>query len=102
MFTMIGGGMKKLDQSYKAMEDVLPKDALWLKDTVTEIDPKKNQVTTKKGDTVEYEHMVVATGIELDFEKVKEALNTAVCIVAYKVKPVSVLRMNKGFLTFIQ
>lgn len=70
MFTMIGGGMKKLNQSYKPMDDVLPKDALWLKDTVTEIDPKKNEVTTEKGDTVKYEYMVVATGIELDFDKI--------------------------------
>lgn len=67
--------MKKLNQSYKQMEEVLPKDALWLKDTVTEIDPKKNQVTTDKGDTVKYEYMVVATGIELDFDKVREAIN---------------------------
>jgi sulfide:quinone oxidoreductase len=91
MFTMIGGGMKKLNQSYKAMEDVLPKDGLWLKDTVTEIDPKKSQVTTKKGDTVEYEYMVVATGIELDFEKVKEPLNTVISIIAYEVKRISLL-----------
>jgi sulfide:quinone oxidoreductase len=79
MFTMIGGGMKKLNQSYKPMDDVLPKDALWLKDTVTEIDPKKNEVTTEKGDTVKYEYMVVATGIELDFDKVRETIN--ICIV---------------------
>jgi sulfide:quinone oxidoreductase len=91
MFTMIGGGMKKLNQSYKAMEDVLPKDALWLKDMVTEIDPKKSQVTTKRGDIVEYDYMVVATGIELDFEKVKEAINTVLCIVTYEVKPLSIL-----------
>jgi len=71
MFTLIGGGMKKLDQSYKPMKDVLPKDAVWLNDAVTEIDPKKNEVITAKGDAVKYEYMVIATGIELDFEKVR-------------------------------
>jgi len=71
MFTLIGGGMKKLDQSYKPMKDVLPKDALWLKDSVAEIDPKKNEVITAKGDAVKYEYMVIATGMELDFEKVR-------------------------------
>jgi sulfide:quinone oxidoreductase len=81
MFTMIGGGMKKLNQSYKPMEDVLPKDALWLKDKVTEIDPKKSQLTTEKGNTVQYDYLVVATGIELDFNKVRGAINTIVCIV---------------------
>jgi len=70
MFTLIGGGMKKLDQSYKPMKDVLPKDALWLNDAVTEIDPKKNEVITAKGDAVKYEYMVIATGIELDFDKI--------------------------------
>ena len=63
--------MKKLYQSYKPMNDVLPKDAVWLKDTVTEIDPKKNEVITAKGDAVKYEYMVIATGIELDFDKVR-------------------------------
>lgn len=70
MFTLIGGGIKKLDQSYKPMKSVLPKDAVWLKDKVAEIDPKKSQVTTEKGDVVNYDYMVVATGIELDFKKI--------------------------------
>jgi sulfide:quinone oxidoreductase len=71
MFTMIGVGMKKMDQSYKPMKEVLPADALWLKDAVTVIDPKMNEVITAKGDTVKYEYMVIATGIELDFDKVR-------------------------------
>lgn len=60
-----------MDQSYKPMKDVLPKDALWLKDAVAVIDPKKNEVITAKGDLVKYEYMVIATGIELDFDKVR-------------------------------
>jgi sulfide:quinone oxidoreductase len=80
MFTMIGGGMKKLNQSYKPMEDVLPKDALWLKDTVSEIDPKKNQVTTERGNIVQYDFLVLATGIEVDFGKVREVMNTIICL----------------------
>ena len=67
---MIGGGVKKLDQSYKPMKSVLPKDALWIKDKVTEIEPRNNKVVTEKGDIVEYDFLVVATGIELDFNKV--------------------------------
>jgi len=81
--------MKNLNQSYKPMENVLPKDALWLKEKVTEIDPKKNQVTTEKGNIVKYDYMVVATGIELDFDKVIKAINTVICIVIYEVQLVS-------------
>jgi NADPH-dependent 2,4-dienoyl-CoA reductase/sulfur reductase-like enzyme len=97
MFTMIGGGMKKLNQSYKPMEDVLPKDALWLKDKVTEIDPKKNQVTTEKGNIVQYDYMVVATGIELDFSKVRKTINTIICIVIYELKFFSAFSLIRFF-----
>ncbi|KAJ9598634.1 hypothetical protein L9F63_010688, partial [Diploptera punctata] len=58
MFTMIGGGVKKLDQSYKPMKSVLPTDALWIKDKVVEIEPRHNKVVTNKGHVVEYDYMI--------------------------------------------
>ncbi|PSN50889.1 Sulfide:quinone oxidoreductase [Blattella germanica] len=58
MFTMIGAGAKKLSESHRPMKQVLPADALWLKEKVTEIDPQKNQVRTENGSTVEYDFMI--------------------------------------------
>ncbi|XP_071449770.1 sulfide:quinone oxidoreductase, mitochondrial [Hetaerina americana] len=70
MFTLIGGGMKKLEDSCKPTKSVLPKNALWLKDYAVKFDPAKNQVITKDGDSVEYEFMVMAMGLQLNFDQV--------------------------------
>lgn len=71
MFTLVGGGMKKLEDSYKPMEDVLPVLAKWVKDKAAKFDPKANKVMTKNGDVIEYEYMVVATGLQLNYDKVE-------------------------------
>lgn len=53
------------------MKDVLPKKAQWLQDKVVSFKPNENIVMTGNGDTVQYEHMVVAMGLELYWDKVK-------------------------------
>lgn len=70
MFTMIGGGMKTVKDSYRSMESVLPSKAKWIKDEAVEIDPNDNEVKTKKGDKIKYDYLVVATGLQLDYDKV--------------------------------
>lgn len=70
MFTLIGAGIKTIDSSRKFMKDVLPKKAQWIKDKVITFKPDKNSVTTANGDTIEYELMIVAMGLQLYWEKV--------------------------------
>ncbi|KAF5297900.1 hypothetical protein FQA39_LY11885 [Lamprigera yunnana] len=85
MFTLIGGGIKKLTDSGKATKSVLPSNATWLKDRVVEFFPEKNQVITLQGDTINYDFMLIAVGLQLNYEKIPgliEALNipnTGVC-----------------------
>lgn len=62
--------MKKLEDSYKPMEDVLPVLAKWVKDKAAKFDANANKVMTKNGDVIEYEYMVVATGLQLNYDKV--------------------------------
>lgn len=71
MFTLIGGGLKKFESSQRAMGDVLPKNAEWIKDSVTSFDPESNRVTTSNGETISYEIMLVAMGLQLNWDKVK-------------------------------
>jgi len=71
MFTLIGGGMKRLDQSYKQMADVLPKKAKWVKEKAVEFDPDNNTVSTSGGKTIKYDFLVIATGLQLKYEKVR-------------------------------
>lgn len=70
MFTLIGGGMKRLEQSYKQMGDVLPQKAKWLQAKAVEFQPDNNTVTTSMGNTIHYDILLIATGLQLNYNKV--------------------------------
>lgn len=70
MFTMIGGGMKHLPESYRLMKTVLPKKVKWVRDAASGFDPKENKVFTQNGHTIEYEFLIIACGLELKYDKV--------------------------------
>ena len=62
--------MKTLEESGRPMGDVLSPLVKWVKDNAEKFDPKKNQVTTKNGDVFEYEYLVVAAGLQLNYDKI--------------------------------
>ncbi|XP_014097758.2 sulfide:quinone oxidoreductase, mitochondrial [Bactrocera oleae] len=70
MFTLIGGGMKRLEQSYKPMAEVLPKNVNWIKSAAVEFDPKNNTVKTANGTNIKYDMLLVATGLQLNYDKI--------------------------------
>jgi len=79
MWTMVGGGMKTVEQSARPMRDVLPTKADWIQDHAVAFDPSSNKVTTKSGDEITYDYLVVAMGIQINWDGIKglrEALDT--------------------------
>lgn len=70
MFTLVGGGMKSVEDSVRPMADVLPPLAKWVKDKAEKFDPASNSVTTKSGDIIEYDYLVVAAGLQLNYDKI--------------------------------
>jgi sulfide:quinone oxidoreductase len=80
LWTLVGGGNKPASQSAKPMEDVVPKGTKWIQDSVKAFHPDKNQVTTNDGKTLSYDYLVVASGMQIDWDKVnglKEGLEEA-------------------------
>lgn len=78
LFTLIGGGIKRLADCRKQEQSLLPSKAIWLKDVAESIDPRSMSVKTKKGDTINYEYIVIAVGLKNDYNKVpglQEALD---------------------------
>lgn len=71
LFTLVGAGIKNLEDSRRKEKDVLPKNCTWVKDKAAEYDPEKNRVYTEKGHTIEYEYLLVAVGLELRYDKVR-------------------------------
>ena len=71
LWTLVGGGVFKKEESARKEVDQIPKGAEWLKDAVTEFHPDDNKVRTKGGQTVNYDYLVVCPGIQIDWGKIK-------------------------------
>lgn len=59
----MAAGLYTQDDIVKPNKDFIPDDVKWIKDEVARFDPEENQVTTRSGEVVPYDYMVVATGI---------------------------------------
>lgn len=70
LWTLVGGGLRTIEQSMKPMAKVLPQKCDWIQDKVKTFDPEGCSVTTRNGSKISYEYLVVATGLQLDFDKV--------------------------------
>lgn len=55
-------------------KDVLPKSADWIKQSVASFDPDNNKVTTDNGDVISYEFLVVAMGLQLNYNQVNQQI----------------------------
>lgn len=85
------------------MKNVLPGNAEWKKDRAVKFDPVNNKVETENGDTIEYEYMVVSTGLELNYEKIPgllEALRAPKSQVVSNYSPLFVSRVYEAFKDF--
>ena len=52
---------------------VPPKDAEWIKQSVVSFDPDNNKLTTSEGDEISYEFLVVAMGLQLNYNEVRRS-----------------------------
>ncbi|XP_073839518.1 sulfide quinone oxidoreductase [Musca autumnalis] len=75
MFTLIGGGMKTVEQSYKPMSQVLPKNIEWIKEKAQHFDPNNNTVTTASGQEIKYDMLLLAAGLQLNYNKIPGLLD---------------------------
>ncbi|KAI8391835.1 uncharacterized protein BYT42DRAFT_558225 [Radiomyces spectabilis] len=71
LWTYVGGGLKDFSESKRPMSSVMPANAEWIQDKVTKLDPDNNQVVLSNGKTVEYEYLVMAAGIQINWDQVK-------------------------------
>jgi len=54
MWTLVGGGIKKIEDSAKQMSTILPKKSTWMKTKAVAFDPDNNTVTIETGKNVSY------------------------------------------------
>jgi sulfide:quinone oxidoreductase len=71
IWTLVGGGVFPREVSRRPMADVIPRGATWIRDRIVSFAPEKNEVRTEGGKTLSYNVLVVAAGIQLDWDAVK-------------------------------
>jgi sulfide:quinone oxidoreductase len=70
LWTLVGGGVFPKEESARPMADVMPKGATWIQDAAASFDPENNTVTTESGDTYEYDYLVMAPGLQINWDAI--------------------------------
>ena len=70
-WTLVGGGAFDINDTVRAEADYIPKGVDWIKEKCVSFQPENNQITLASGQTLSYDYLVVAPGIQLDWHKIQ-------------------------------
>ena len=70
LWTLIGGGVFPKEESARSMREVMPKGVTWIKESAASFDPDANTVTTGEGNTYGYDYLVMAAGIQINWDEI--------------------------------
>ncbi|WP_457503234.1 NAD(P)/FAD-dependent oxidoreductase [Thermostichus sp. MS-CIW-25] len=70
-WTLVGGGIAPLAKFIRDEKTVIPKGATWIQARVAELDPDHNRVITESGQIIEYDYLIVAPGIQIDWHLIE-------------------------------
>ena len=70
LWTLVGGGVFPKEASMRREADDIPRGAEWIREGAAEMDPDRNQLTTTGGRVIGYDLLVVAPGIQLDWNRI--------------------------------
>lgn len=71
MWTLVGGGAKKLASSARPTASVIPSGVKWIKSEVKGFDPEKNCIRIDDDKEISYKYLIIALGLKLQYEKIK-------------------------------
>ena len=68
---MVGGGFYDINDTIRSEAEVMPDGVTWIKQAVLSLQPDDNKVTLKDCTQIEYEYLIVAPGIQLNWNEIK-------------------------------
>lgn len=71
LWTLVGAGAATKEHTERDESTLIPEGADWLKESVATFDPERNQLATEHASTVQYDYLVVAAGIQINWHEVK-------------------------------
>lgn len=66
-YTLVATGVWPVEKVSDRNVDLIPPGVEWVREMVAEFDAEKNAVVTDGGRRIEYDYLVVATGLHMDF-----------------------------------
>ncbi len=69
-FTLIAAGLKPASYSVSRNEQWLPRPVRYINEYAAELDPETQRVTTTGGTRLDYDYLIVATGLILDWDAI--------------------------------
>ncbi len=76
LWTLVGGGEANIDDTVRPESSVMPKGVTWIRGAATGVDPQAQTVSLDNGESVGYQWLVVAAGIQLDWDKIPGLTDT--------------------------
>ncbi|MBQ0893400.1 NAD(P)/FAD-dependent oxidoreductase [Micromonospora sp. U56] len=70
LWTLVGSGLVKAGETVRPQGKLIAKGVTWIRDRAAGVDPDNRTVTLASGDTVAYDQLVMAPGLQLDFDAV--------------------------------
>ncbi len=70
LWTLVGGGLASAAETVRPERKLIPKGVTWIRDRAVGVDPDNRSVSLVGRETVGYRHLVLAPGLQLDFDAV--------------------------------
>jgi len=70
LWTLVGGGVFPKENSRRPMQDVMPEGVRWVRAEASEFRPEENLVLTRDGESLGYDALVVAPGIQINWGQI--------------------------------
>lgn len=69
-WTMVGGGIFDFDFTVRSQSSCIPNRAKWIKNAAASFDPENNAVILEGGERIDYDYLIAAPGLKLNFEAI--------------------------------
>lgn len=70
LWTLVGAGLARKEASERSEAAVMPRNVTWIRDAAATIDAEQKIVTTAGGRTISYDWLVVAAGLQINWDKI--------------------------------
>lgn len=70
LWTLVGGGLATTAETARPERTLIPKGVTWVRDRAVGVDPDNRSISLGEGGTVGYRQLVMAPGLQLDFDAV--------------------------------